>query len=152
MCTCTASPWYTPAGQRATFGHLLFFHCGCQGLNLSCPQAFLSVDCVAYFMLGFIFLSIIVYKFCLRVSIAVKRQHKHGTSYKANCLIGAGVQFQRFGLLQSWQEAWWHACRHGDGEGAKSSTSGLASSRVGMRHQAWLELLKLQSTTRLHLQ
>jgi hypothetical protein len=42
---------------------------------------------------------------CLRVSIAVKRHHDQGNSYKRTHLIGAGLQFQRFSLLSSWQEA-----------------------------------------------
>jgi hypothetical protein len=42
---------------------------------------------------------------------------------KESILIGAGLWFQRFSPLSAWQEAWWHAGRHGAGEGAESSTS-----------------------------
>jgi hypothetical protein len=58
----------------------------------------------------------------VRVSIAVKRHHEQGNSYKQQHLIGAGLQVQRFSPLSSWKEAWQHAGRHG-AEGAKSSTS-----------------------------
>ena len=59
----------------------------------------------------------------VRVSVAMKRHHDHGNSHKGKHLIGAGLQFQRFSPLLSWQEAWQHAGRHGAGEGAESSTS-----------------------------
>jgi hypothetical protein len=58
----------------------------------------------------------------VRVVIAVKRYHDQGNSYKGQHLIGAGLQFQRFCPLSSWQEAWQHAGRHGAGR-TKSSTS-----------------------------
>jgi hypothetical protein len=45
---------------------------------------------------------------------------------------------QRFRLLSSWWEAWWHAGRHGAGEVTQSSTA----ERVIL---AWLVLLKPQS-------
>lgn len=38
-------------------------------------------------------------------SIAVKRHHDQGNSYKRKHLIGACIQFRRFSLLP----AWWHA-------------------------------------------
>ena len=38
------------------------------------------------------------------------------TLIKEKHLIGAGLQFQRFSPLSSWQEAWQHAGRHGAGE------------------------------------
>lgn len=41
-------------------------------------------------------------------SIAVKRQHYHGNSYKGKLLTGAGLSFQRLILWLSWEEAWWH--------------------------------------------
>jgi hypothetical protein len=41
-------------------------------------------------------------------SLIKKKQH----------LIGAGLQFQRFSSLSSWQEAWHSAGKHGVGEGA----------------------------------
>jgi hypothetical protein len=44
----------------------------------------------------------------VRVSIAVKRHNDdHSNSYKRTHLVGAGLQFQRFHPLSSWQEAWW---------------------------------------------
>jgi hypothetical protein len=56
-----------------------------------------------------------VLTFCLWVSITVKRHH----------IIGAGLQFQRFSLLLSWQEAWQHPGTLLESflEGAESSTS-----------------------------
>jgi hypothetical protein len=38
-----------------------------------------------------------------RVSIPVKRNHDQSISYKSKHLIGAGLQFQRFSPLSSWQ-------------------------------------------------
>jgi hypothetical protein len=46
-----------------------------------------------------------------------------GNSYKGKYFIGAGLQFQWFNPLSSWQEAWQHAGRYGSGEEAKSSIS-----------------------------
>lgn len=40
-------------------------------------------------------------------SIAMKRQHYHGNSFKGKLLIGASLPFQRLSLLLSWEEAWW---------------------------------------------
>ena len=42
----------------------------------------------------------------LRVSIAVKRHHDHGNSYKGKHFTGASLQSQRFSPLLSWWEAW----------------------------------------------
>lgn len=42
----------------------------------------------------------------VRVSIAVKRYHGQGYSYKVKQLIRAGLQFQRFSPLSPQQEAW----------------------------------------------
>ena len=56
---------------------------------------------------------------CLRVSMAVKRHHDHNNSHKGKCLIGPGLQFQRFRPLLSWQEAWQHAGQHGAGQRAE---------------------------------
>ena len=47
--------------------------------------------------------------------IAVKRHCDHGSSYKEQHLVGAGLQVQRFCSLSSW----WGAGRHGAGEGAE---------------------------------
>ena len=66
--------------------------------------------------------------FCLSVSL-LQRHHDHGYSYKRKHLLRAGLQVQRFSQLSSLWEAWWHAGKHGAGEGAKSSTSGSISSR-----------------------
>ena len=49
---------------------------------------------------------------CLSVSIAVKRHHDQGNSYKGQCLTGAGLHFQGFSPLSSWQEAWHSAGKH----------------------------------------
>ena len=46
------------------------------------------------------------------VSIAVKRHHDQGNSYKEQHLIGAGLQVQRFSP-SSWHETWQHPGRHG---------------------------------------
>jgi hypothetical protein len=59
----------------------------------------------------------------VRVAIAVNRHQDHGNSYKEKYLIGPGFQFQRFGPLSPWWEAWQHAGRHGAGERAERSTS-----------------------------
>ena len=61
-------------------------------------------------------------------SIAVRRHHDHGNSYKEKHLTGTGLQFQRFSPLSSWQEAWQYSDRHA-GEVAESSTSGSTGSR-----------------------
>ena len=37
--------------------------------------------------------------------------------------------FQRYSPLLSWQEAWWHALRHGAGEVAESFTYGSLARR-----------------------
>jgi hypothetical protein len=58
------------------------------------------------------------------VSIAVKRHHDQGNSYKEQHLIGDGLQVQRFSPL-SWQEAWQHADRRG------------AAGSMAARRQAW---------------
>jgi hypothetical protein len=94
-----------------------------------------------------IFLKVALYfhgsgKLSALVSIAMKRHHDHGKSYKEKYLIGTGLQVQRFSPLLSWWVAWQHAGRHGAGEGAESSTSRLAGSRT--KHWAWLGLLKCQ--------
>ena len=65
----------------------------------------------------------------LQCSIAGKRHHDHGNSYKGKHLIEACLQFQRFIPLSSIQEAWRHADRHGDGKIADSSTSRSIGSR-----------------------
>jgi hypothetical protein len=51
------------------------------------------------------------------------------TLIKKKHFIGAGLQFQRFSPLLSWQEAWQCAGRRGAGGGAGSSTSSSAGSR-----------------------
>ena len=53
----------------------------------------------------------------------MKRHNDQGNSYKGKHLIGAGLRFQRFSPLSSWQEAWQHPGRHGTGEGAERSRS-----------------------------
>jgi hypothetical protein len=56
------------------------------------------------------------------VSIAIRRQHDQGNSYKGQHLVGVDLQVQRFSPLSSWGEVWQHPGRHGAG-GAESSTS-----------------------------
>jgi hypothetical protein len=63
------------------------------------------------------------------VPFLMKRLYDHGNSYKEKHFVEAGLQVQRFSPLLPWQEAWWHAGRHGAGEGAKSFTSVSAVSR-----------------------
>jgi hypothetical protein len=41
----------------------------------------------------------------------------------------AVLMFQRYSPLLSWQEAWWHALRHGAGEVAESFTYGSLARR-----------------------
>ena len=45
----------------------------------------------------------------------MKRHHEHSNSYKGIHLIGAGLPFQRFSPLSSWQEAWQYAGRYAAG-------------------------------------
>ena len=59
--------------------------------------------------------------FFVRVSIAVKKHHDQGNSYKGQHLNGVVLHFQRFISLLSWQAAWQHASRHSVG-GVKNST------------------------------
>ena len=66
----------------------------------------------------------------IRLSIAMKRHHDHGNSYKEKHLIGSGFQFHRFSPLSSWWEVWQCAGRYGVGEVAGSSSSGLAGSKT----------------------
>jgi hypothetical protein len=40
----------------------------------------------------------------------MKRRYDQGNSYNWRQLIEAGLQFQRFSLLSSWQKAWWSLC------------------------------------------
>jgi len=54
--------------------------------------------------------------------MAVNNHHDQGNSYKAQLLIGAGLQCQSFSPLSSKQEAWQHPGRPGVG-GAESSPS-----------------------------
>lgn len=46
-------------------------------------------------------------------SVAVKRHHDHGNSYKRQHLVRAGLDFHGFGSLSSWQEARGHMGRCG---------------------------------------
>jgi hypothetical protein len=68
--------------------------------------------------------------------IALKRHHNQGNSYKGQYLIGAGLQFQRFRPLSSWQKAWPHLGKHGAGEGAESSTS-CSEGEDCLLHTGW---------------
>jgi hypothetical protein len=60
-------------------------------------------------------------------------------SYKGKHLTGAALQFQRFSPLPSWWETWWHAGRHGIGEGSESSISLSAGSKERLSHWAQFE-------------
>jgi hypothetical protein len=62
----------------------------------------------------------------VRVSIAVKRHHDRCNSYKGKHFIGAGLQFR--GLV-CYHRCRKHAGKHGAGEVAESSTSGLAEGK-----------------------
>lgn len=55
----------------------------------------------------------------VRVSISMKRFHDHNNFYNLG-----GLQFQRLSPLSSRQETWWHAGRHGAGEGADPQATG----------------------------
>jgi hypothetical protein len=59
----------------------------------------------------------------------VKRYHDLGNSYKRRHLIGADLQFQRFGPLSSQHGAWQHPGRYFVGELADRATSGFIGSR-----------------------
>lgn len=50
---------------------------------------------------------------CLRVSIAVKKHHGRGESYKRKYLVGACLWCQRLSPLSVWWEGWWHTERRG---------------------------------------
>ena len=70
----------------------------------------------------------------VRVSIAEKRHHDQGNSYKGQHLIGAGLQVQGFSPLSSrWEHGSIQVGRHGAG-GAESSTS----SSEGCKGEDWL--------------
>jgi hypothetical protein len=90
---------------------LLVSSCVSLGLHSHCPQPLLPV-CYGPFLLD---------PGLVRVSIAIRRHHHQGNSYKGKHFAGAGLQVLRFSLL-SWQEAWQCAGRHGTRE-ADSSTS-----------------------------
>ena len=53
----------------------------------------------------------------VRVSIAVKRHHDQGNSYKGQHLIGAGFQVQRFSpIIRLHLSSWQHPGKHGAGK------------------------------------
>ena len=115
--------------------------------TLLCWNSFLYF---AYTFLPFILIySFSVFNFIawvvvlVRVSIAVKRHHDHGNSYKGKHFIGAGLWFQRFSPLSSWQEAWWHVSRHGAGK-APCWEFYIWIRRKKMTHWTWLEPLDLK--------
>ena len=68
------------------------------------------------------FICTIEFSVLVRVSIAVKRHHDQGNSYKGKHLIAASLQVQRFSPLSSWKKVWQHTSRLGDGKGAKAHT------------------------------
>ena len=53
--------------------------------------------------------------FLFRVSIAMKRHHDQGKSYKGTHLIETVLLVQKFNPLSSWQKAWQYLGRHGAG-------------------------------------
>ena len=55
------------------------------------------------------------------VSIATKRHHDQGNSYKGQNFTGASFQFQRSSPLSLWQETQQHPGKHGAVEEAESS-------------------------------
>ena len=69
-----------------------------------------------------------------RVSIAVKRHHDQGNSYKGQHLIWAGLQILRSSPLSSW-EAWQHPGRHGArrAENSPSCSKGSQEKMVSLR-------------------
>lgn len=64
-------------------------------------------------------------------SITLKRHHDQDNSYQRKHFIGAGLQFQRFSPLSTWQGAGWHAGRHGTGEVIENSRSQSSDSKKG---------------------
>jgi hypothetical protein len=50
----------------------------------------------------------------IRVSIAMKRHHDQGNSYKGKHFIGASLRLQGFSPLSSQQEAWQHGSMQAD--------------------------------------
>ena len=66
---------------------------------------------------------------CLRASVAVKRHHEQGNSYKGKHFIKASLQFQACGPLSSQWEMWQHTGKHDAGDRAESSTSGSTCSK-----------------------
>jgi hypothetical protein len=55
----------------------------------------------------------------------VKRPDDHDNTYKRKHLVGAGLQFQKFGPLSSWHRAWLNTGTHGVGMVTESSIFGL---------------------------
>jgi hypothetical protein len=64
----------------------------------------------------------------VRISIAIKRHHSQGNSYKGQHFIEAGPQVLRFSPLSSWSEARQGPGRHIAGK-AESSTSSSKGSQ-----------------------
>ena len=74
------------------------------------------------------FLSLILEVYILivlvRVSVAAKRHHDHGNSYKGKIFNTGFLHFQRFSPLSLWYKiTWWLAGRHGAGEVAEHPIS-----------------------------
>ena len=65
----------------------------------------------------------LIYSVLVRVSIALKRHHDQGNSYKGQHLIGADLQVQRFSPLTSRWKAWQDTGRHGTAGRVESSIS-----------------------------
>ena len=72
-------------------------------------------------------------------SIAVNSHHDYSNFFKGKYFIESGLQFHRFSLLLSWQEAWQYA--YGAREVSESSTSELGGRRK-RKSWAWPGILK----------
>ena len=75
-------------------------------------------------------------------SVAVKRHHDPSNSYKGKHFIWAGLQFQIFSPLSSWQETWQLSGRHHAIKGAESSVSWL----TGSKEETWFHIGQSLST------
>lgn len=58
-----------------------------------------------------------------------KRHHEQNNSYKIKHLFLCWLIFPRLSAFSTWQEAQWHAGRHGAAEVTEYSTCGSAGSK-----------------------
>ena len=82
----------------------------------------------------------------VKITIAVKRNHDQGNSYKEQYLIGSGLHFQRFSPSSSRQEAWQHVGRHGGGGAERSMSSWKGSQGQTIFQEARRRVSKTTST------